>query len=262
MKGHALITGAAEGIGCALADALGAQGYVITGVDVNGDRAARTEAELAARGIAIRFIQADLGRAEDRDRLIHRLVTGDPIDLLIHNAGINCVGPFVASDPGAQQAVLDVNLRAPLQLTGALLRADKIVRGGSLVFISSLSRWVSYPGAAVYAASKDGLASYARSLSVALACQDIHVLVVYPGPTRTAHARRHSPDNRRESRRMAPEILAEAVCRAIDRRQPVLIPGLGNRLFALVGRWSPSLAEWAMGRMLWDKLNHDTARPT
>jgi len=97
--------------------------------------------------------------------------------------------------------VLAVNLTAPLHLTGALLQAGKIAPGGSLVFVSSLSRLLSYPGAAVYAASKDGLASYARSLAVALAPQKMHVLTVYPGPTRTAHARRYSPDNSREARR-------------------------------------------------------------
>ncbi len=187
-------------------------------------------------------------------RLEAQLSAGPAIDLLIHNAGINCVGPFATSDLAAQQKVLDVNLAAPLQLTAALLRGGKIAAGGSLVFISSLSRLVSYPGAAVYAASKDGLASYARSLAVALAPQGIHVLTVYPGPTRTAHARRYSPDNRREARRMPPEALAAAVVRAVQRRERTLVPGVGNRLFAVTGRWFPSLAERAMSKTLWEKL--------
>ena len=175
--------------------------------------------------------------------------------MLVHNAGINCVAPFARSDLARQQAVLDVNLRAPLQLTAALLRADKVARGGTLVFVSSLSRFVSYPGAAVYGASKDGLASYARSLAVALAPQNINVLVVYPGPTRTAHARRYSPDNRREARRMPPEVLAAAIYRAVERRQRTLIPGFGNQVFAFVGRWLPAPVEWAMKKTL---LNVDT----
>lgn len=113
---------------------------------------------------------------------------------------------------------------------------------------------MSYPGAAVYAASKDGLASYARSLAVALAPQGIHVLTVYPGPTRTAHARRYSPDNSREARRMPPDKLAAAVVRAVARRQRVLVPGAGNQLFAVIGRWFPGLGEWAMKKTLWEKL--------
>jgi hypothetical protein len=123
-----------------------------------------------------------------------------------------------------------------------------------------LSRLLSYPGAAVYAASKDGLASYARSVGVALASPGIHVLTVYPGPTRTAHARRYSPDNSREARRMAPDVLAAAVVLAVQRRRRVLVPGLGNQLFAVVGRWLPPLAEWVMIEMLWKKLSVASGR--
>ncbi|HSM21586.1 MAG TPA: SDR family NAD(P)-dependent oxidoreductase, partial [Rubrivivax sp.] len=256
---QAVITGAAEGIGRALAEAFGAQGYAVTGVDVNAALAAQTEAELAGRGVQIRFVQADLSRPAELARLAADLSAGPAIDLLIPYAGIICVGPFAASDLAAQQRVLDVNLAAPLQLTTALLAADKLAPGGSLVFVSSLSRLLSYPGAAVYAASKDGLASYARSVAVALAPQGIHVLAVYPGPTRTAHARRYSPDNSREARRMAPDVVAAAGARAVARRRRVLIPGLGNQAFAVVGRWLPWLGEEAMKRTVWGKLEQSAS---
>lgn len=91
-----------------------------------------------------------------------------------------------------------------------------------MVFVSSLAHFVSYPGASVYAASKDGLAAYARSLRVAEPA--LHVLTVFPGLTRPAHARRYGPDNSREARRMPPEKLAELIYRAVQRRQKVLIP--------------------------------------
>lgn len=251
---HAVVTGAAEGIGRAVADVLGVHGYKVTGIDVNIERARQTERELVERGLAVSFMQGDLSADADLERLAASLCDGPAIDVFVHNAGINCVGAFGESNLTTQEAVLRVNLRAPLQLTTALLRADKIARGGSLVFVSSLSRFVSYPGAAVYGASKDALASYARSLSVALAPQDIRVLVVYPGPTRTAHARRYSPDNRREARRMPPEQLANAIYRAMERRRRILIPGFGNKLFACFGRWLPAPVEWAMRKTLFERL--------
>ncbi len=235
MTRHVVITGASEGIGRALVETFAAQGYRVTGIDINAGEAKQAQQALAQRGQQMRFLHADLARIDDLDRLVEELSAGPAIDVLIHNAGINCVGPFATSDMGAQQKVLDVNLRAPIYLTTALLRSNWLARGSSLVFISSLSHFVSYPGAAVYGGAKDGLASYARTLAVALAGEDIHVLTVYPGPTWTAHARRYSPDNRREAQRMTPERLATALFRAVLRRQRVLIPGLRNQLFCSRG---------------------------
>jgi short-subunit dehydrogenase len=98
------------------------------------------------------------------------------------------------------------------------------------------------------------LASYARSLALALAPAGIHVVIVYPGPTRTAHARRYSPDNRREARRMPPEQVAAAVMTAITRRRRVVIPGAANRALAQLGRWFPGLADRSMKRAIYDLL--------
>jgi hypothetical protein len=251
---HCVITGAADGIGKALAHAFAQAGYAITGVDVDAARAAQTQNELQAMGANVHFLMANLGQNEELERVVTALSAGPVIDVLIHNAGINAVGPFATSDLAHQETVLAVNLLAPLLLTRGLLAHSALRAGGSLVFVSSLSHFVSYPGAAVYAASKDGVAAFARSLRVALAPNDIHVLTVYPGPTRTAHARRYSPDNRREHRRMPPEQLAQLVLAAVQRRQWTLIPGAGNHLFAGVGRLAPGLVEPVMRRLLFDPL--------
>ncbi|MFN8487436.1 MAG: SDR family NAD(P)-dependent oxidoreductase [Caldilineaceae bacterium] len=252
---HCVITGAADGIGKALARQFAAAGYMITGIDLDAERAMRTQAELQNAGAAVRFALADLAKPSDLDKVLALLAERPPIDVMIHNAGINAVGPFVTSDLARQQQVLDVNLVAPLLLTAGLLNQARLVQGGSLVFLASLSHFVSYPGAAVYAASKDGLASYARSLAVALAAQKLHVLTVYPGPTRTEHARRYSPDNRREHRRMSPERLARQIFTATQRRQRILIPGLGNQAFALLGRFFPRWTEQVMSRTLFAPLS-------
>jgi short-subunit dehydrogenase len=248
------VTGAAEGIGRAVAVALGEEGYAISGLDINEGGGLQVQQAMAARGIQAAFLTGNLGKAADIARLAGKLTEGSDIDVLVHNAGINHVAPFGGSDLVRQRAVLDVNLRAPLQLTAALLRANKIKQGGTLVFVSSLSRFAGYPGAAVYAASKDGLASYARSLAVALAPHGIRVVIVYPGPTRTAHARRYSPDNRREHRRMPPEQVAAAIVHAIVHRRRTVIPGFGNRLVALLGRWVPGPVERSMKRAIYDRL--------
>ena len=252
---HCVITGAADGIGRALALAFSTAGYAITGIDIDSERAMRTQAEIINQGGKARFVIADLSSCEAVGRVVEQVCTRQPVDILVHNAGISAVGAFRKQPLAPQMKVLDINLRAPLLLTAGLLHADHLATGGMVICMASLSTFVGYPGAAVYAAGKDGLVSYARSLSVGLADRDIRSLTVFPGPTRTAHARRYSPDNRREARRMAPEAVARQVVRAAQRRQRTLAPGLSSRAFALMGRLAPRLAEQAMRKTLYDKLD-------
>ena len=246
---HAVITGAAAGIGKALAHRFAQAGYAITGVDIDAAGAARVERELNAR-----VLIADLRSEEDIARILTKLTQEKPIDVLIHNAGINAVGRFSDIDIENQEQVIAVNFYAPMLLTAALLKADLIAKDASIVFISSLSHYTSYPGAATYAATKSGLASYARSLSIALAPQNIQVTTVFPGPTRTAHARRYSPHNTREEKRMPPEKLAHHIFRGIKKKKHLIVPGATNRILALLGKGCPPLMEYAMRKVILEKL--------
>ena len=245
---HAVITGAAQGIGKALAHRFAQAGYAITGVDIDAVGAAKVERELNAR-----FVIADLRSEADIARVLPELLQ-KPIDLLIHNAGINAVGRFPDISIETQEQLIAVNFYAPMRLTAALLKANRITKGASIVFISSLSHYTSYPGATTYAATKSGLASYARSLSIALAPQNIHVTTVFPGPTRTAHARRHSPHNTREEKRMPPEKLAHHIFRGIQKKKHLIIPGATNRMLAILGKWCPPIMEHAMRKVILEKF--------
>lgn len=251
---HCVITGAADGIGKALARRFAIAGYVITGVDRDLELAARTQAELEREGHQVAFVSADLANQADIERALAELAGKQRIDVLVNNAGINNVGRFATSDLRQQQAVLDINFQAPLLLTAGLLAQGRIAPHGTLVYISSLSHFVSYPGATVYAAGKDGLAAYARSLRTGLKQRGIDVLTVYPGPTRTAHARRYSPDNRRENRRMPPDTLATFIVDAVHARRAELVVGFGNRAFAVVGQVLPQLTAFAIRKTLFEKL--------
>lgn len=242
-----VITGAADGIGKALAGLYTTNGHTVVGVDFDADRAEQTQAQLGER---ISFVIADLSDHGNLGSVATSL--GNGIDVLIHNAGISEVGYFAQTDMARQQRVMDVNFLAPMVLTRHLLAANALTADGSLVFLSSLSHYVSYPGASVYGATKTGIASYARTLAVTY--PERHVLTVYPGPTRTAHARRYSPDNRNETNRMLPETLASHIVTAVNKRQRVLIPGVGNVIFAIAGRLVPRLTNFAMRKTLLEKF--------
>lgn len=250
-----VITGAADGIGKALAAQYVEAGHIVIGVDVDETRAQKTQAEL---GENLSFIIADLSDETALEKVAEEIGSG--VDVLIHNAGISEVGYFEDSNLDNQQRVIAVNLVAPMVLTRHLAARRALPDGASIVFVSSLSRYVSYPGASVYAATKDGLASYARSFSVAY--PKLHVLTVYPGPTRTAHARRYSPDNSKENSRMSPEVLASRIIRAIEKKQRILIPSAGTWVFAILGRVAPPLTNFAMKKTLLEKFERTEPTPT
>ena len=244
-----VITGAASGIGEALAKVYIPQGYSVIGIDRDQQRALEVQKKL---GDKIYFIIAELTSQAGLERILNELPK--KIDVCIHSAGINAVGHFENLDIQKQLSVLDVNLKAPMVLTKGMLERNLLAKGSYLIFISSLSHFVSYPGAAVYAASKDGLASYARSLRVALKIKNIQVMTIFPGPTRTPHSRMYSPDNSNEHKRMSPEVLAEKIYRGMKKRKSNLLPGFSNKLFAWAGRFLPGFTERMMKRIILDKL--------
>jgi short-subunit dehydrogenase len=251
---HCVITGAASGIGRSLAMAFARAGYRITAIDVDREVAMRTQAELINGGASARFIIGDLGRQSELPNMVELLRQRGPIDCLIHNAGINSVGPFLMGNIEDQMAVLNVNLAAPLLLNAELFHQRLLAPGASLLFLSSLSHFVSYPGAAVYAATKSGLHAYAAALRAALQPHGLHVLTVYPGPTRTDHARRYSPDNRRENHRMHPDKLAGYILRAVQQKHHQLIPGSLNGAAALLGTLLPAAMEKLMRKTLLEPM--------
>lgn len=225
---------------------------VIAAIDIDRERAAKTESELTDLGADVEFIIADLSKPGDLNDVLATLVSSvKQFDVCIHNAGINVVGQFSRTNMANQQRVIDLNMQTPLLMTAGLLARSVMVRGGSFVFISSSS---SYPGAAVYAATKHGIASYAGSLRAVSEQTGVNVLTAYPGPTRTRHARKHSPDNRREHKRMSPDILANRIFSAEQKGRPILYPGVNSQLTALLGTLLPQLTEKVMRITVYDKM--------
>ena len=251
---HCVVTGAAAGIGLELAKAYAREEYTITGVDVDRQRGETARGAIEPEGGEAEFVIEDLIVPEGRDRTVAALRDRPPVDVLVHCAGISAVGRLPETDLDDQLRVIDLNLTAPIEITAALLEAGRFSECASIVFVSSLSHFVGYPGASVYAATKDGIASYARSLRCELRSQGIHVMTVFPGPTRTEHARRYSPDTTREASRMDPAYLARMIVRGVSSGRRELVPGVGNRMAAFVGRWLPGVTERAMVKAILDRI--------
>lgn len=244
---HCVITGAADGIGRALALRYAQAGYAITGIDINAGRAAQTQAEIEALGVPAAFIQADLGHD-------WTWVTDlAPADVFIHNAGVLQIGRFSKLSLAIQRTIVSVNLLAPLQITPRLVQQRKLYQDGSLVFISSLARYTGFPGGAAYAATKTALAHYARSLGVILTPHQ-HVLTVFPGPVTTGMDQQYASDERSAQRRLSPAEAAGFIFQAQQKKRSLLLPGRGMRLVAALGQIAPGRLERYLKRTVYDQL--------
>lgn len=107
------------------------------------------------------------------------------LDGAAHCAGIAQLSPFRMISAGHLDAALGVNLRAPLLLTQALLRARKINANASLVFVTAVADHTAPAGSAAYSAAKAGLDAAVRSLAVETARQGIRANCVSPGYVKT-----------------------------------------------------------------------------
>src|SRR3954462_4418341 len=149
-----LLTGASGGIGNAIARALHDRGAHIL---VSGRRVEALEELSASLGERVEVLQADLARREDVEALPGR---PGQLDVLVANAGLPGSGDLDSFTPEEIDRALDVNLRAPMHLTRALLPAMAERGRGHFVYVSSLSGKVPAGGSSVYAATKFGLRGF------------------------------------------------------------------------------------------------------
>ena len=209
-----------------------------------------------------RHERCDLAAAADVDALLERLVAQGPYDLVVMAAGVSATGRFEAIPADAYARLLRVNSEAPLVLADGLIGAGALGGGATLVLVASLSVDVGYPGAASYAASKDALHAYGRSLRLARKkggqrARLPRTLVAMPGPLRTEHARRHAPEGANEAKRMTPEECARRILSAVRSGQNELRPGAAATMAGWFGRLLPGTATGLMRRTLFEKLDRE-----
>lgn len=216
----ALVTGAAQGLGAAFADAVAGRGVNVVLVDLQRERvAAQAQAVQRAYGVATRAIVADLARRDFMTPLREQ-TAGLEIGLLVCNAGIGRQGEFLQQDAAAMLQEMDVNCAAPLLLAHGLGR-DMAARGrGGIVFVSSGSALQGSPVFASYAATKAYDLVLGEALWYELREHGVDVLSFIPGPTNTPGLRSGHPELREgmsTARIKLPAPTAEAALRALGR---------------------------------------------
>ena len=179
----ALVTGAARGIGRAIALELAASGYRVAAADLLADGARETAAACGegAVGVAIdvtdtRSVAAAVDRVE---------AEAGPVEVLVNNAGWDELRPFLETDEPFWDRVIEINYKGCLRLTRAVL-PGMVERGfGRIVNIASDAARVGSSGEAVYAGAKAGVIAFTKTVAREAARSGVTANVVAPGPTRT-----------------------------------------------------------------------------
>jgi short-subunit dehydrogenase len=168
-----LLTGATGGIGKAIATALDAHGARVL---LSARRVEQLEEIATSLGGRAKALPADL--TYDASSLAEQ---AGAVDVLVANAALPASGPIVDFSPEQIDRALDVNLRAPIQLTRALVPGMVERGGGHVVLVSSLSGKVASIGSSLYSATKFGLRGFAAGLREDLHGTGVGVTVVFPG---------------------------------------------------------------------------------
>jgi NAD(P)-dependent dehydrogenase (short-subunit alcohol dehydrogenase family) len=179
----AIVTGATEGIGTAVAEAFVAEGARVLALA----RRAEPGERLASRlGDSCRFVAGDVADPGTAERAIAEAEGAfGPLDVLVNNAGVDLSGVQLLETSEAQaRTVFDVNVFGPLHLMLAAARS-MTGRGGSIVNVTSRLAHVGLAGSAVYGASKGALHALTRGAAVEWAALGIRVNAVAPGLTET-----------------------------------------------------------------------------
>lgn len=182
----ALVTGAAMGIGAAIAERLADDGFTVIVADLNLDAALATASALSELGHPAVAMALDVGNATSIETLVDGVAARfGRCDVLVNNAGIAKTYPFESCPLNHWRAVMDVNLTGPMLLAQHAARHMIERRWGRIVNIASVSGIRASAGRTAYGTSKTAVIGLTRQMAIELAQHGITANAIAPGPIET-----------------------------------------------------------------------------
>ncbi|MCB0939583.1 MAG: SDR family oxidoreductase [Mycolicibacterium sp.] len=258
---RAVVTGASQGIGEALATELAARGHhlIVT--------ARRTDVldELAARltgryGVTVEVRGMDLADPAERTELADELA-GREISILCANAGTATFGPVAKLDPAAEKAQVQLNVLGVHDLVLAVLPGMVARRAGGILISGSAAGNSPIPNNATYAATKAFANTFSESLRGELKDAGVHVTLLAPGPVRT-----ELPDPAEQSlvERLIPDFLwidteytARISLDGLERNKMRVVPGLTSKAMSVASGYAPRAIVTPIVGAVYKKLGGD-----
>lgn len=233
-----LITGGSDGIGLATAQALAAEGGVITLVARNPEKLQTALHSLPGSGHS--SLPADLSTPEGM-RLVAKHIDSTHYEVFINNAGAAAYGRFIELPLDRQLEIMHLNMDAVVVLAHHYLRQAR--RGDALVNTASTTGLLSLPGIGVYTASKSFVNILSETLWWEMKDQGVYVMGFNPGGTSSSFHTASGGNKDAFASMQTPEAVAKELVRALRQRtRPRVISGGLNRLFVFLGRFMPRKA--------------------
>ncbi len=209
----ALVTGASKGIGRAIALRLAAE-YDVVALARSAGELESLRAEIEGAGGRCRVIQADLADGAAAGRAL----AGVACDVLVNNAGVGVLKPFLQLTSEEWHRMVDVNLNALYHVTRAVL-PGMIERGrGHVIVIGSIAGRSAFVGGSCYTATKHAVMGFTESLMLEVRDRGVKVSVVNPGSVRTDFG-----DTPGKDWAIPPEDVAEAVAYVVNQPEGTLV---------------------------------------
>jgi uncharacterized protein len=235
-----LITGASAGIGLALAEVFAGHGHELVLVARREHELARLADRLAASGAPRpTILRLDLALPNAAERIEAELAArGLAPRYVVNNAGFGLIGPAAALDRAEQLAMIDLNVRTLTDLSLAFIPSLAAHRGG-LLNVASVAGFLAGPGMAVYYATKAYVVSFSEALHVELKARGIRVSALCPGPVPTEFQARAGIARRPSMLDRSAEEVARAGYDGLMQGRRLIVPGWRNRLVSRLPRVLP-----------------------
>ena len=185
-KQVAIVTGAGQGIGRAIALTLVREGATVVVNDIDLEKAEKVAEEIGAQGGQALPVQADVSKAKDVDILVKKTLDSyKRVDILVNNAGVAKMTRLLELTEAEWDRTMNINIKGQFLCSKAVIAQMIKQKRGKIVNIASLAAHIGAPGLAAYGASKGGVVQLTKALAVELGKYNIMVNAVSPGLTMT-----------------------------------------------------------------------------
>jgi len=260
----AVVTGAASGIGRAIAIALARRGCHLALADIDEQKLEETVGLLASTGLRVSRHRIDVADRDAVAKFPEAVVANHAgVDVLVNNAGVAIGGTFEEASEEDFEWLFSINFWGVVRMTRAFLPLLKKGDDARVVNISSVFGLVSPPRQTAYSASKFAVRGFSNALRHELAGSNVGVTIVHPGGVATSIADNARPpkgataEQTAERRalfkkvaRLPPEIAAESIVKGIERRASRVLVGRDASMMAIVERLAPVSYWKILGRIL------------